>query len=200
MRQMEPRHQGCLLIQDSFLASDRSSVLPGSGFRSLCLCPSTFSFLPSSQISWLWACSQVGSLYIMTLNSSWHITSLKFLGVRLTGMIWIHTLPTVTRGWGAWPGHVCILWAQKWVTSQLNNVDWEWKGGRSWKENQIAVGKQKSPVSTWSLVNNQQLGRWMIRHSENLSMSCWTKLLGLSWALQRETVFPVFLIKNEHRV
>lgn len=36
MRQIEFRDQRCL-IQDAFLVSDGSSVLPGLGFKSLCL-------------------------------------------------------------------------------------------------------------------------------------------------------------------
>lgn len=114
------------------------------------------------------------------------------------GMIWIRIPSTVASRWGVWLVHVCIHGDQEWGISSLSNVDWQWEGGRSIKADQIDIGRPKSPVSTWGLVNNPQLGRWMTSHTENLSVTCWTERLAwdtvLTPARQRETVFPVFLI------
>lgn len=206
---MEPRHQECL-IQDSFLISDRSSILPGYGFRgvyrltpektqgrldpeaqsmpsglAISAPPLLLSFLPSELLGFGHLLSHVSSPCMVTSrisqytspSSSWEWVSLE----------WIESLFCPL-----WPGNeglgqvMCVSLEPKveWGASNLNNVDWEWEGGRSLKANQIALGREKFPESTRGSVNNQQLGRWVISRPENLSMSCWTQLLACGKGLQ----------------
>lgn len=186
------------------MCSERGGA-PASGmsYSGIFPCDISLSAVPlflSLRIAWLWASFLSGRLCLHGWPSnSQHTSPLQFLGASLNGMIWIPAPTAVAKEWGVWLGHVCILGSQQWGASNLNSVDWRWEGGRSLKANQITVGRQKSPVSTLGLVQNQQLRRWMISHSENLSVSCWTELLSwdtvLTPALQKETgFFLVFLI------
>lgn len=165
---------------------------------SLTVLPLTFFFSSFLQISWLWASFFSGKFSL--LGGPQQFLAYNLFIVLGSKSYWndldLYSMP-VARAWE----HSQVMCVP--LSSGVRDIPAKQCGFRV-ERRQVFKGKSDLLLASknlWCLLGVCPIiscRRWMISHSENLFLSCWTELLdwdmGLIPALHRETVFSVLLI------